>query len=358
MPEKTNSIEFAEDSQIWVLAEKTGKQWETVTLELLQDAQVLAKKTGWKVLAIVFGKSEMISDHDCDHLAANGATKVLVLQNAEFGKPGSIMGYSQVLLDSVNGKSPRLLLSPSTPLWVDCACHLIGAWEGGIATECISFKLASDNKLEVIKSIWQNKGQMTISMSNEHPWCVCLKPGVAGLGKTKPQARAQILRQDVTKKEKGAVQTLELLPPNPRELDLVEAERIVAGGRGVQGVEGFQALEELAFLLEAAVGASRVAVDLGWVPYVRQVGQTGKIVKPRLYIAAGIAGASQHVDGMRDSEVIIAINTDKNANIFKIAHLGIVGDANTIIRELIAAIEAGEAPQAAEKQPKPVSLIN
>lgn len=358
MPEKTSSVGFAEESHIWVLAERTGKQWDTVTLELLQDAQVLAKKAGWKVLAIVFGKSELISDHDCHQLAANGADKVLILQNAEFGKPGEMMGYSQVLLDSMNGMLPQLLLCPSTPLWVECACRLIGAWEGVIARDAISFKLTSNNKLEVIKSIWHNKGQMTISMPDEHPWGVCLKPGVAGLGKTKPQARAQILREDVRKKEIAAVRTLELLPPNPRELDLVEAERIVAGGRGVQGVEGFQALEELAFLLEAAVGASRVAVDLGWVPYVRQVGQTGKIVKPRLYIAAGIAGASQHVDGMRDSEVIIAINTDKNANIFKIAHLGIVGDANTIIQELIAALEAGEASKAADKRPKPVSLIN
>lgn len=358
MPEKTSSIGFAEDSQIWVLAERTGKQWDTITLELLQDAQVLAKKNGWKTLAIMFGKSEMISDQDCHQLAANGADKVLVLQHAEFGKPGSIMGYSQVLLDSMNGQSPRLLLCPSTPLWVECACRLIGAWNGVITRDAISFKLTPDNKLEVIQSIWQNKGQMTISMSDDHPWCVCLKPGVAGLGKTKPQAKAQILRQDVSKKETEIVHTVELLPPNPSELDLVEAERIVAGGRGIQGVEGFKALEELAFLLEAAVGASRVAVDLGWVPYVRQVGQTGKIVKPRLYIAAGIAGASQHVDGMRDSEVIIAINTDKNANIFKIAHLGIVGDADTIIRGLIAELEAGGTSQAADKRPKAVSLIN
>ena len=195
-------------------------------------------------------------------------------------------------------------------------------------------------------------------MPEGQTWCVCLRPGVAGIGKTNAQAKAQIIRLDVLKKEKESVQVLELLPPNPRDLDLTEAERIVAGGRGMQGAEGFKALEELAELLEAAVGASRVAVDLGWVPYERQVGQTGKTVKPRLYIANAISGASQHVDGMRDSEVIIAINTDKNANIFKIAHLAIVGDANMIVPELIASLKPGGSQQTADKKPKPISLIN
>lgn len=355
MPEKTNGIETVEDSKIWVLAEKTGKQWDTVTLELLQDAQVIAKKTGWKVLAIVFGKSETISDHDCHQLAANGANQVIVLQNPDFGKQGEIMGYSQILLDNMNGKIPQLLLCPSTPLWVECASRLIALWDGLIASESISFKLGTDNQLEVIKSIWHNKAQTTVKMPEGQPWCICLRPGVAGIGKTNAQAKAQIIRLDVLKKEKESVQVLELLPPNPRDLDLTEAERIVAGGRGM-GVEGFQALEELAELLEAAVGASRVAVDLGWVPYERQVGQTGKTVKPRLYIANGISGATQHVDGMRDSEVIIAINTDKNANMFKIAHLGIVGDANLIVQELIAALKAGDSQQTADKKPKLVSV--
>jgi electron transfer flavoprotein alpha subunit len=355
VPEKTNGIETVEDSKIWVLAEKTGKQWDTVTLELLQDAQVIAKKTGWKVLAIVFGKSETISDHDCHQLAANGANQVLVLQNTDFGKQGEIMGYSQIVLDNMNGKIPQLLLCPSTPLWVECASRLIALWDGLIASESISFKLGTDNQLEVIKSIWHNKAQTTVKMPEGQPWCICLRPGVAGIGKTNAQAKAQIIRLDILKKEKESVQVLELLPPNPRDLDLTEAERIVAGGRGM-GAEGFQALEELAELLEAAVGASRVAVDLGWVPYERQVGQTGKTVKPRLYIANGISGATQHVDGMRDSEVIIAINTDKNANMFKIAHLGIVGDANLIVQELIAALKAGGSQQTADKKSKLVSV--
>lgn len=357
MPEKTNSIETAGDSKIWVLAERTGKQWDTIALELLQDAQVVAKKTGWKVLAIVFGQSETISDHDCHQLAANGADQVLVLQNPSFGKQGEIMGYSQILIDSMSGKIPQLLLCPSTPLWVECASRLIALWDGQIASNCISFKLGSDNQLEVIKSIWHNKAQTTINMSDGKPWGIALRPGVAGIGKTNAQAKAQIIRLDILKKETESVQVLELLPPNPRDLDLTEAERIVAGGRGINGAEGFLALEELAELLEAAVGASRVSVDLGLVPYDKQVGQTGKIVKPRLYVASGISGASQHTDGMRESEVIIAINTDKNANIFKIAHFGIVGDANMIVPELIAALKAGSSQAAADDKPKPVSLI-
>jgi electron transfer flavoprotein alpha subunit len=134
---------------------------------------------------------------------------------------------------------------------------------------------------------------------------------------------------------------LEVLPPDPRAQDLREAERIVAGGRGVGGSEGFAAVQDLADALHASVGASRVAVDLGWVPYERQVGQTGRTVTPQLYVAAGISGATHHLLGMRGSEKIVAVNTDRRAPIFSVAHFGVVGNLHELLPALARRIREG-----------------
>ncbi|QQK78389.1 electron transfer flavoprotein subunit alpha/FixB family protein [Salicibibacter cibarius] len=180
---------------------------------------------------------------------------------------------------------------------------------------------------------------MTLSLGKDHPWCVCLRPDVAGVGKGNSRAKAEITRRQELSDNNEGVNVKEVFSPDPGDIDLLEADRIVAGGRGLNGAEGFQLLEGLANQLEAGVGATRVAVDLGWVPYSRQIGQTGKAVKPRLYIALGISGASQHVDGMSGSEVIIAINNDPNAHIFKLCHLGFVGEAEPIMQALMKALD-------------------
>ncbi|MBI2461026.1 MAG: electron transfer flavoprotein subunit alpha/FixB family protein [Candidatus Rokubacteria bacterium] len=127
-------------------------------------------------------------------------------------------------------------------------------------------------------------------------------------------------------------------------MDLREAERIVAGGRGIAGPEGIALLQELADLLGAALGASRVAVDLGWLPWERQIGQSGRSVAPRLYLACGISGASQHLAGIRGAGTIIAVNTDRSAPIFSVAHLGVVGDWREVVTALLERLAArGEA---------------
>lgn len=130
----------------------------------------------------------------------------------------------------------------------------------------------------------------------------------------------------------------------PMEMDVTEADVVVAGGRGVGGREGFELLGDLAALLGGSVGASRVAVDAGWVPYARQVGLTGKSVSPRLYIACGISGAIHHTLGMRDSAFIVAINTDPKAPIFKIANVSIVGDVQEVLPALIAGLKSRGSP--------------
>lgn len=326
--------------EIWVLAERQGKKWQTVTLELLDDAAALAKKAKWQIAAIVFAKSDDVTDKECEELAVHGANQVYLLENDRFCEPNGPLQYSTVLEDFFNNTKPKLLLAPSTSLWVECVSLLMARWNGVVLSDGVSFKLSSDGDLEVTRYVWRDEAQMTLSLGKDHPWCVCLRPNVAGVGRGNPRAKAEIIRRHVRVDDYGRIKVNELFSPDPSEIDLLEADRIVAGGRGVNGPEGFQLLEELANVLEAGVGASRVAVDLGWVPYSRQIGQTGKTVKPRLYMAIGISGASQHVDGMRESEVIIAINKDPNANIFKLCHLGFVGEAEPIVRALIEALDS------------------
>lgn len=344
MTETTNQ-DSSSKREIWVLAEKQGERWDSVTLELLQDAQVLAKRAKMDIVAVVFSKPGAADDAKLQELAANGANEIIVLENDAFSQPNGPLTYANVLLDVIGQRPMQMLLCPSTPLWVECASAVVTEKNGAIVSNVISFRYQPEKGLEVTRYAWGNKVQMSMILSEDQPWVVCLRPNVAGVGKTNPQQKATIVRQQVSQVENENVQIEELLSPDPRELDLAEADRILAGGRGI-GEDGFGLLEELALIIEAGVGATRVAVDNGWIPYSRQIGQTGKIVKPRLYIAAGISGAAQHVDGMKESETIIVINKDANATIYDLADLSVVGDANEIIKELTkqlgARIESAE----------------
>lgn len=339
---------------IWVLAEHPGGEWPDVALELLGDASSLAKKAGWHVAVIVFSKPGAATDKACHELAAHGASHVYVLENEQFCEPNGPLRYRRVLETFFSDTKPDRLLAPATSLWVECTGLLMARWKGSLISDAMSLRLTTDEKLEVTRYGWRDKVQMTVTAATDRPWCVCLRPNVAGVGRPKGRGRAEIVRRQVDVHDPEGVTVRQLFSPDPSEIDLLEADRIVAGGRGMKGPEGFELLDDLAKALGAGVGATRVAVDLGWVPYSRQIGQTGKTVKPRLYVAVGISGASQHVDGMSGSEVIVAINNDPNANIFKTCHLGFIGEAEPIIYALLEALghQAESSEQIAATQGK------
>lgn len=318
--------------EIWILADRSGSRWTTATLEMLDDAYALTQKVGWSIIALVLSAPGHVRDKDCHVLAAHGAHEVHLLEHDAFASFGGSVHFAEALCQWA-AAPPRMIIGSCTPLWVDCLGHLAALWGGVMVTHGISFRLAADDELEVCYQSWQDKAHITVALSPERVWCVALRPNVAGVGRERPWTAVKIVRESLSTLSQP-VKSQEVISPSPKDLDLKEAERIVAGGRGVGGPDGFLALESLARKLNAVIGATRVAVDLGWAPYDRQVGQTGKTVKPRLYLAAGISGASQHADGMRESEVIIAINQDRTANIFNIAHLGIVGDAVSTVRAL------------------------
>jgi electron transfer flavoprotein alpha subunit len=175
-----------------------------------------------------------------------------------------------------------------------------------------------------VQSVW----------AGETPVILTMKPGVGDTPVKEAVPEEFPVERHPMEIQAGRVRVLEQIPPDPKTQDLREATRIVAGGRGVGSGEGFRVIQELADALQASVGASRVAVDLGWMEYARQVGQTGKTVAPALYVAAGISGASHHLVGMRGSEKIVAINADKKAPIFSLSHFGAVGDLHQILPRL------------------------
>jgi electron transfer flavoprotein alpha subunit len=189
----------------------------------------------------------------------------------------------------------------------------------------------------------------TIRTPNSRPQMATVRPGIF---KTpdKTTKKPKIKKIDQEYKEKDSVtKIVKIITKEKKKINLEDAEIIVSGGRGVGSKEGFKIIEELADVLGAEVGGSRVTVELGWVDHDRQVGQTGKTVSPRLYIACGISGAIQHIVGMQSSDIIVAINRDPNASIFKVAHYGIVGDLHKVIPPLIEEIKRVRAEETVEK---------
>lgn len=334
------AITSEETKTIWVLADYQGEKWPTVTLELLGDAYALAKKKGWHVAVLVFAKPDRVTDKKCGELGGYGASECYVLENEQFCEPNGPLLYRRVLDDFFTDGAPAMVLAPSTSLWVECVSLFMASWDGTLVSEAVSFRPNRDGALEVTRYAWHDKVQLLLSTAQETSIGICLRPDVAGVGRANARIKPSVTRQSADIEDEGRVQVQQLFSPDPSEIDLLEADRIIAGGRGVGGPEGFELLEELAKVLGAGVGATRVTVDLGWVPYSRQIGQTGKTVKPRLYIAVGLSGASQHVDGMSGSEVVIAINNDPQANIFNYCQLGFVGDAKPIIHALMEALGA------------------
>lgn len=339
------------EETLWVIAEYSGGKWPTVALELLGDAASLAKKARKDVAMLIFAKPEEVSEDDVKTAASYGAKTVHVLENDAFCEPNGPLLYREAIATFFQEQSAVQLLAPSTPLWIECMGVLAAKWHMNFVTEAVSFRLGQQHDLDVTRYGWGDKVQLSVSIEAQSSWCVCLRPGVAGVGRANKKGDADLFRQQVETGEDNRLSIQQLFSPDPSDIDLLEADRIITGGRGV-GFDGFSTIEDIAKALGAGVGATRVAVDLGWVPYNRQVGQTGKTVKPQLYIAVGVSGASQHIDGMSESDVIIAINNDPNANIFSISHMGFIGDGREIMKHLLEKLNQSSNTESTETTSK------
>ena len=322
---------------IWVFAEQRAGVLAPVTVELLGEARRLAEPLGVKVAAILFGNR--VADLSAALLTA-GADKVYVAEHPllqDFLEET----YAAAMTELARKYQPEIILAGATYLGRAFIPQVAAALKTGLTADCTAFAIDSEQRLLLqTRPAFGGNIMATIITPRTFPQMATARPGVF-----KPITPATKPGGDVIRVELASLAS----PPRSHfvatvaeikeRIPLSAAEVIVAGGRGLKEEKNFKLLEELADLLGGAVGATRGAVDAGWIPYAHQIGQTGKTVSPKLYIAVGLSGASQHVVGMQSSDVIVAINKDPQAPIFQVADVGLVGDLFEIVPALIQEIK-------------------
>jgi electron transfer flavoprotein alpha subunit len=320
-----------EHKGILIYAEITRQgELAPVVLELANAAQDLSQKLGGvEVNALVIASSFML------HASLNCFDKVFVVQDERL-KNYSTEYYSKIAIDVIKEVKPAIVLIGATTQGRDLAPRISSALNTGLTADCTSLDINEKGMLAATRPTFGGSLMATILCKNM-PQMASVRPKVLKKAKVPIVKDTQFIEiQPKIDNVEKMVELVEFIPNKQvsgKRID--EAEIIVAGGKGLKSSEGFKLLEELADVLGGAVGASRAAVDAGWVDHSIQVGQTGKTVMPKLYIACGISGAIQHTVGMNGSEKIIAINKDSKAPIFNIADIGIVGDVYEIVPELI-----------------------
>jgi len=299
------------------------------SLEVLSEARRRGEELGLETSAVLVGR-------EVEGLAAEafryGAGKVYVLENALLSQYSS-SGYTEALFSLVQELKPEIILAAATAMGKDIAPRLAARLGVSLASDCTQTAVV-DGKLEVVRPLYAGKAFGRFAFASL-PQMATLRPNVFPL--LEPQeAHGEVVKKEVTVPESRLKEkVVELVKAEGEEVDVTEAEIVVSGGRGMKGPENFDLLRELASILpQAAVGASRSAVDSEWIDHQHQVGQTGKTVSPNLYMAFGISGAIQHLAGMSSSKVIVAVNKDPEAPIFKVADFGVVGDLFQVIPPL------------------------
>jgi electron transfer flavoprotein alpha subunit len=306
-------------NNVLVFAEQRDGILKKVAFEMLGVGADLATAQGGVVEAALLGSG--VGDLP-GTLAQYGATKVYVADDPSLASYSS-EGYANTLAALIDEIKPAILLIGATAMGRDLAPRLAGRLGVGVASDCTALEIA-DGRLLATRPIFAGKALAKVRLNGD-PQLATLRPNV--LPAPEPDAGASATVQPVAAAAGDVrAKVVDIVGAGEGEIDVAEADIIVSGGRGVAGSEGFAPIRSLAKTLGAAVGASRAAVDAGWIEHAHQVGQTGKTVTPNLYIACGISGAIQHLAGMKTSKVIVAVNKDPEAPIFKIADYGIVGD--------------------------------
>ena len=324
---------FADYSGVMVFAEQKYGTIMPISFEILSKARELADVLGNEVTAALLG----YGFHDqAEELIHYGADKVIVIDDA-FLENFLDEPYTQALAHIVNKYKPEILLSGATAIGRSFVPRLAVELQTGLTADCTDLDIDPDNK-ELIQTRPAFGGNIMakIRTTNHRPQMATVRHKVFDPLPKDETRKGQVIQEKVTfDATKFLSKFLEYINDETQSVKITDADIIVTGGRGVKCAENFSLIKELASALGAAVGASRAAVDAGWVEYSHQVGQTGKTVKPKIYIACGVSGAIQHLVGMQSSDIIIAINKDKDAPIFKVADVGIVGDLFEVIPQLV-----------------------
>jgi electron transfer flavoprotein alpha subunit len=315
---------------VMVIAEQRDGEIRKVSYEVVSEGKRLADKLGQKVTAVLLGQNIKAKAASLGHY---GADKIIVADDARLANytPGA---YAAVIAQVVKANDPAVLLLGASVAGKDLAARLSARLGVGMAQDCTAFSI-DNGRLNAIRPIYAGKAYAKVTFNDNYPHIATARPNVMPMNPPDPSkaaemADAAVALDDAALKTKVA----DVVREAAGKVDLTEADKIVSGGRGMKGPEGFKVLEDLAAVMGASVGASRSAVDAGWRAHTDQVGQTGKVVSPNLYIACGISGAIQHLAGMSTSKIVVAINKDPDAPIFQKADYGVVDDLFKVVPAL------------------------
>ena len=321
-------MDKAQYKNVYVFVEQREGVIQNVGLELLGKARELADALNEKVYAMLLGHDLTTQAQEC---IAYGADTVLRVDAPELATYVT-EPYAQAIYQIIRDNKPSIVLIGATTIGRDLGPRLSARVETGLTADCTGLEISEERDLLMTRPAFGGNLMATIICKERRPQMSTVRPGVMRMGQRDENRQGTI--EDVKinfDKSKFRVRVLETVKQTKNLVDITEAHVLISGGRGVGNAEGFDMLRAMANTIGAEVSASRAMVDAGVLGHERQVGQTGKTVRPDLYFAMGISGAIQHLAGMEESEYIIAINKDKFAPIFNVADLGIVGDVRKIV---------------------------
>ena len=328
---------------VFVFAQQVDGIVGGIAFELVGEGKKLANDLGVEVTAVLLGSD--IKDQ-ADRLGAYGADKVIVVDDPML-KDYRTEPYTHAMASVINEFKPEIVLIGATAIGRDLGPRLAARIHTGLTADCTQLDIGDfplnpipgreqkHNQLLMTRPAFGGNTIATIACPDFRPQMATVRPGVMQKLPKDPSHKAEVIEYNPGFEENAMyVEILEIVKAVSDVADIMDAKILVSGGRGVGSPENFAILHDLADAIGGTVSCSRAVVDAGWKPKDLQVGQTGKTVRPNLYIACGISGAIQHLAGMEESEYIVAVNTDKNAPIFKVANLGIVSDAAAVLKHL------------------------
>lgn len=328
---KLSDKNLSDYKDVWIFVELKEEEIKKVGYELASKAREIADTLGERVGAVILGKKVK---HLCDDIAVYGVDIVYIAENENLSEYNT-NNYTGILTGVISKYKPNIMLFPATHLGRDLAPRVAASLEVGLTADCTGLSI-KDGLLLQTRPAFGGNIMADIITPNTRPQMATTRPNVMKIAKPDPSRKAEIVSipVDIDSKDMKILikEVVKTTMEGTKSLD--EADIIISGGRGMGSPENFKILEDLAETINGVVGASRAAVDAGWRPRTDQVGQSGKTVSPKLYIACGISGKIQHQVGMKGSDTIIAINTDPEAPIFDIADCGIVGDLFEIVPAL------------------------
>lgn len=313
---------------VLVFVEQRRGEIQNVSLELLGKGRKIADELGVSLIAAIPGYK---INNSSNLLVAYGADKVVIMDHEDL-ETYTTEPYTQVMTEAIEREKPEVVLFGATSIGRDLAPRVSARLGTGLTADCTSLDISEDRLLMMTRPAFGGNIMATIVCPDHRPQMSTVRPGVMTKMERDPSRTGDVVQMPVSlEKNPMCVEVLKFEQVMEAKQDIQDAKILVSGGRGVGSKENFEVLYDLSDTIGGMVSASRAAVDSGWLDPSRQVGQTGKTVRPDLYFACGISGAIQHVAGMEEAELIIAINKDKGSKIFEVADLGVVGDVHKIL---------------------------